>query len=272
MLLSSKNYIIPLSEIIICRNDKNCNSPESHFPQKIPDRDENGEARCTASDADIRMPLINEVKMDGELHQLITVKNIAASVHVPIVSAPDAFQSQDIVMSINKELRPSHVSNLMDCVNSASNVCLQGESCIQSEEQMNALRSLPYSDTDIEPPMHSTISRGYNGQPHTEILQKSHLDDSLSKSEKSTMDTKDSMELIGCYLHPNPVLLISLASKEDSLQICVLCGLADSDIRELFMYMIPLHGYRGNCPSFLGYTSLMLPSYKDPCYREASYL
>jgi len=269
--ISSKNYIAPLSETNICRSYKNSNSPGMHFPQKIPDIDENNQARYAGSDADIRISVTDKVKTDEELHQLITMENVPAST-IALISA-DVSRNQDMLKNANEDIKPSHlidpsVSSFMDGVNSVSDAHVSGDGCTQCEERTNALGSLPCSD--VEPPRQKTADLDSKGHSHIQDTQKSYLDCSFSKRE-STLDMRDSMELVGCYLHPNPVLSISLASKEDSLHICVLCGLVDSDIRNLFMYMIPIQGYRGNSPSFLAYTSLILPLLKDACYRDVSY-
>lgn len=69
------------------------------------------------------------------------------------------------------------------------------------------------------------------------------------------------LELVGCYLHPVPVLSVMLnANNHDSFYIYVLCGLLESCQRFLYVYSITLKDQKDAPPCFVGYTPLVLPT------------
>ncbi|GJN38286.1 hypothetical protein PR202_gb27314 [Eleusine coracana subsp. coracana] len=69
------------------------------------------------------------------------------------------------------------------------------------------------------------------------------------------------LELMGCYLHPTPILSIMLNTKNHSnLHICVLCGFLKSFQRFLYIYTITPEDQKHASPRFVGYTPLILPS------------
>ncbi|KAK8961610.1 hypothetical protein KSP40_PGU021864 [Platanthera guangdongensis] len=70
------------------------------------------------------------------------------------------------------------------------------------------------------------------------------------------------MELVGCYCHPEPILSVTLSTNMNQLQLSVLCGFPEATNRILFMYSVSLQKLRG-CPTFLGYTPLLLPAVRD---------
>ncbi|KAG0496197.1 hypothetical protein HPP92_000888 [Vanilla planifolia] len=111
------------------------------------------------------------------------------------------------------------------------------------------LRTLIGSNEPVLRPPSNNI---YKDLSYGQFYNTSFLDGSLSNEDRL-------MEIIGCYLHPDPVLYVMLNSKGNHLQLCVLCGFPDAISRYLFLYSIPLQGQLRGCPSFLGYTSLLLP-------------
>lgn len=84
-------------------------------------------------------------------------------------------------------------------------------------------------------------------------------------------DPESFFELLGCYLHPSPVLSILLSTHGDVIHICVLCGVVQDRNRTLFIYKVSIKAPKGGCPSFLGYTSIILPDSSYAFSREVSY-
>lgn len=69
------------------------------------------------------------------------------------------------------------------------------------------------------------------------------------------------LELVGCYLHPMPVLSVMLNTKNhNSLYIYVLCGLLESCQRFLYVYSLTPKDQKDVSPCFVGYTPLVLPT------------
>ncbi|OAY80613.1 hypothetical protein ACMD2_17353 [Ananas comosus] len=99
---------------------------------------------------------------------------------------------------------------------------------------------------------------------HDKPCKRSHFDELSSHDAESLAALDRSMELVGCFLHPSSILSISLSSNDHSLQISVLCGLLEDSAKSLYIYVVPLQEQSGICPSFTGYTSLMLPPLEGP--------
>lgn len=148
-------------------------------------------------------------------------------VHAPPVLAPNASQIHDVDKCVPEDTISSQFNDsfILDCDNIVRDFILPKERCMQS---------------------------------HTQDPKKGYLDNSSAKIENSKWDTMGSMELLGCFLHPSPVLSVSLSSKGGYLQICVLCGLVGNNIKNIFMYEIHGCEHGENSPSFIGYTPLML--------------
>ncbi|VAI30410.1 unnamed protein product [Triticum turgidum subsp. durum] len=89
-----------------------------------------------------------------------------------------------------------------------------------------------------------------------------HVNGLLSKHpETSSKGSDHHLELMGCYLHPMPVLSIMLNTKDSSsLNIYVLCGSSESCKRFLYVYDITPNDHHEKPPNFVGYTTLLLPS------------
>ncbi|XP_024018311.1 uncharacterized protein LOC21409112 [Morus notabilis] len=89
-----------------------------------------------------------------------------------------------------------------------------------------------------------------------------------SSDEKSHTKDLGLGELIGCYLHPLPVLSLLVCTTGEDIHICVLCGLRVNKDRTLFIYKIATQEPRVGYPSFVGHTSVTLPSLKDYFGKE----
>ncbi|KAI3970741.1 hypothetical protein MKX01_024388 [Papaver californicum] len=108
-------------------------------------------------------------------------------------------------------------------------------------------------------------------------VEKHHLDSVTELENCFSLDTEPNedstniVELLGSYLHPSPVLSMQLISHGDGIHICVLCGLLRDRNRVLFIYKVPRNEAKGGCPSFLGYTSFILPGSGTTFARENAF-
>ncbi|KAL4348107.1 hypothetical protein GQ457_17G015310 [Hibiscus cannabinus] len=80
------------------------------------------------------------------------------------------------------------------------------------------------------------------------------------RDEEITSDLKGIVNLVGGYFHPSPILSVLLGIKGNEIHICVSCGLLVDMDRTLFVYKVATEEQRKGCPSFVGYTSVALPS------------
>lgn len=79
------------------------------------------------------------------------------------------------------------------------------------------------------------------------------------------------VELVGCYIHPLPVLSVKLSTIGNEIYVCVSCGLLVDKNRTLFIYKLAIQEPRVGCPSFVGHTSVILPYSKDDFGRDVSF-
>ncbi|KAF0921328.1 hypothetical protein E2562_003128 [Oryza meyeriana var. granulata] len=94
-----------------------------------------------------------------------------------------------------------------------------------------------------------------------------HLNGSSCKHEETSPRASNlHLDLMGCYLHPMPVLSIILNTKNNSsLLIYVLCGFLESCQRFLYVYNIIPKDQQETAPYFVSYTPLLLSSVEQSC-------
>ncbi|KAF6140079.1 hypothetical protein GIB67_001820 [Kingdonia uniflora] len=85
---------------------------------------------------------------------------------------------------------------------------------------------------------------------------------------KPKMVRESFVELVGCYVHPAPILSVQLSTQEANIHISVLCGLLADRAKSIFIYKVPIKQPRGVCPSFLGHSLIMLPTSKGTFCTE----
>ncbi|RZC61016.1 hypothetical protein C5167_022772 [Papaver somniferum] len=123
----------------------------------------------------------------------------------------------------------------------------------------------------------SSLSEAVAVQEKSENVETHHLDSVTEMENRFSLDiepnedSKNIVELLGSYLHPSPVLSMQLISQGDDIHICVLCGLLQDRNRVLFIYKVPIKEAKGGCPSFLGYTSFILPGSGTTFVRENAF-
>jgi hypothetical protein len=82
----------------------------------------------------------------------------------------------------------------------------------------------------------------------------------LVESKIAGLPLKNKLEVLcGPYLHPQPVLSVTLNSKGDSLELCVLCGALNSCERTVYIYNVTSQAK----PIFVGYTSMLFLSSEE---------
>ncbi|KAH9298103.1 hypothetical protein KI387_029785, partial [Taxus chinensis] len=68
-----------------------------------------------------------------------------------------------------------------------------------------------------------------------------------------------SIELVGCYEHPIPVISMALSVQGEDIHLCVVCGLPQGRERNLFIYKVVIRDASENCSYLLGYIVVILP-------------
>lgn len=83
-------------------------------------------------------------------------------------------------------------------------------------------------------------------------------------------DTVNFFELVGCYVHPKPILSVLLSTNKDAICICVLCGSFLDEQQTLYMHKTPTQGQSKGCPSLIGHASIVFRVTDDALCREVS--
>ncbi|VFQ66634.1 unnamed protein product [Cuscuta campestris] len=86
---------------------------------------------------------------------------------------------------------------------------------------------------------------------------------SIMDIENSKSKLKGALKIVACYVHPEPVSMVLVTTTEKEVHICVLSGPNLQKGRKLYLYKAPIMGEDEGHPSFVGYTSLMLPFGRD---------
>ncbi|XP_058183113.1 uncharacterized protein LOC131301036 isoform X1 [Rhododendron vialii] len=119
--------------------------------------------------------------------------------------------------------------------------------------------------------MSNPVSR-FHKQGRDICVNNSEVADDSRLKLPMDMGDNDKMEkiidLVGCYIHPLPISLVLLSTKEKEIYICVLCGVSADKRRTLFVYKVSLEQQSLGCPSFIGHTQILLPTSKDAFGRE----
>ncbi|CAA2997618.1 uncharacterized protein LOC111396224 isoform X3 [Olea europaea subsp. europaea] len=76
------------------------------------------------------------------------------------------------------------------------------------------------------------------------------------------------LKRVACYDHPMPISMVLLNEKENEIYICVICGLLEHTESTLFVYKALKNAEKMGFPSFVGHSSIELPSYKDAFGRD----
>ncbi|KAL0003640.1 hypothetical protein SO802_011201 [Lithocarpus litseifolius] len=254
--LSSKN-IVPLLESIICRN---------HGEHPDPETD----------------PATGTL-LASEIHQLNSTDDKS--------SKRDLFGAQ---VRLGGQLCGSHTQNMTINTNIAKN----NTAAAMSQYQALSFASDDKDTSDVFQPCGSHVEKSQvhfddklvgNQDPLDSNSPTLFLNQNTSFAENNTLSVKGVptsldiklhrnlelnselngiVELVGCYVHPMPVSSVFLSNKDDEIYICVLCGLLVDRDKTLFIYKLSKEEPGVGCPSFVGHTSITLPSLKDYFGRE----
>lgn len=285
---STTKYRGPLSESIICRNVRDGCIPEAYPAIEnllATEIDQDGETNNSPTGKD---SFVSEAKLGGH-HGLHIEKTMdkPKGIFFDVASVESQTQVVGVHAAYNKDascfLDPSvsHIEkyqaaavnklvgphNLIEC--SGAKLWFQKEDVTFSHNNENEAE-LAGSDVHAHT---KPISRDVrNLRSHGDVHQGNMLqDDCFTLETEPNNESKGFVELVGCYVLPSPVLSVFFSTKGDDITICVLCGLLVDMDRALFIYKVPIKEPMGGCPSFLAYTSIMLPILKDNFGRDVRY-
>ncbi|XP_020595777.1 uncharacterized protein LOC110035822 isoform X2 [Phalaenopsis equestris] len=241
--------------------------------------------------ADSRMLALDEVKTTEPEINLRNIPNRSGFEANWLTADPKASQNQDVDKNVKGTIDMPQANRSPLCFNEDSRdaVNLFSLSGLCSPVQVKArIKEIPegskaFAHSQLQPSYKSrsltenlsfseknfvlqpTTNNDGKNPPNDDLYKRSLSDGSLTK--RLSWNDGD-MELVGCYLHPEPVLSIMLTENGNQLKLSVLCGFPDGNNRHIFMYAISDQKQRRGCPSFLGYTALVLPLVRNQWNRN----
>ncbi|KAL8120980.1 uncharacterized protein LOC141724995 isoform X2 [Apium graveolens] len=96
----------------------------------------------------------------------------------------------------------------------------------------------------------------------------SHL--TAQTNTKHDSDLVNNFVLMGCYVHPRPILSVLLSTNNDAICICVLCGSFVDEQQTLYMHKTPTQGQSKGCPSLIGHVPILFRVTDDALRREVA--
>eukprot|EP00268_Persea_americana_P023888 TRINITY_DN23401_c0_g2_i2.p1 TRINITY_DN23401_c0_g2~~TRINITY_DN23401_c0_g2_i2.p1 ORF type:complete len:1081 (-),score=258.90 TRINITY_DN23401_c0_g2_i2:211-3453(-) len=259
----------PLADIIVCRNIKDSGNLETFSATGSAETDQ-----AIAADKHIcQILLANEVKLDKEHlpkvipepEGLFSAAPLACHSRASVIQAAEDSRSQNscdhsvaylkghqvdaVVNELVASYRTTYVNNTMPC--------------FQKQEKF-----LSHTRGSVDEAKLGSANLLSDSKLHQSNLG---LDESFQEVPKPSNELEGAFEAVGCYVHSTPVLSILLRRRGDDIQICVLCGSLEDNDGTLFIYKLSTKGVEEDCPSFLGYTSIMLPPSKNTFNRDISF-
>ncbi|KAH0454266.1 hypothetical protein IEQ34_016190 [Dendrobium chrysotoxum] len=282
----------PLSETIVCQNLNKSDIPEMNSSRKSLFAAKNYQSSHMNCNADSGVLSVYEVETDEPKIDLRNIPNASELEANLLITAAEAFQSQEVDTNVTGiiEVPQANRSPLWfseDPMDDVSQFSMPGScSSLPVKEGIKEIpeRSKTFTLNQLQPSyknplvktlfgseknsiLQPTTTNGHKNPSHDTLYRRSLLDVSLAKSLNWNEGDRH-MELVGCYLHPEPVLSILLIANRNQLQLSILCGFPDRSNRYIFMYALSIEKQRRGCPSFLGYTPLLLPFVRNRWNRN----
>ncbi|KAJ4961074.1 hypothetical protein NE237_020984 [Protea cynaroides] len=281
---SIRKYNGPLSESLICRNVGDVCIPGTNSAKDALLNAEIGQTgdsnNCLMTD-DL---LSHEFKFNGQHHDLHIAEANLKPKDIFLDIVPAVSQSENVFDHAMKclnvsgipDLYFSHVKNhqadassevveplnLIGCSNIGSLFQKKDEKFFGCREDQ-AEKVHEHLHTK-----HST-SDSQTFLSHGELHKRNLTQDRFFPLEtEPEIKSKGFVELVGCYVHPSPVLSVFYSNRGDDINICVLCGHLVDRVRTIFIYKVPIKEPMRGYPSFLSYSSIMLPISKDSFGRK----
>ncbi|XP_028549019.1 uncharacterized protein LOC110106860 isoform X3 [Dendrobium catenatum] len=285
----------PLSETIVCQDLNKSDIPEMNSSRKSLFAAKNYQSSHMNYNADSRILSVCEVKTAEPKIDLRNIPNASELEANWLITAAEAFQSQELDTNVTGIIEVPQANRSPfwfseDPMDDVSQFSKPGScSSLPVKEGIKEIpeRSKTFTLSQLQPSyknplvktsfyseknsiLQPTTTNGHKNPSHDTLYRRSLLDGSLAKSLNWNEGDRH-MELVGCYLHPEPVLSILLIANRNQLQLSILCGFPDRSNRYIFMYALSVEKQRRGCPSFLGYTPLLLPFARNRWNRNISF-
>ncbi|XP_042501925.1 uncharacterized protein LOC122079475 isoform X2 [Macadamia integrifolia] len=284
---SIRKYNGPLSESIICRNVGDVCFPGTGSAKDALLDTKIGETGDSNNCLMRNVLLAHEAKLNGQHHDphIVEANLKPTDTSVDIASSVSQMEkmfdhaTKCTIASGHPDPYGSHVKNhqadasnevvephnLMGCSNMVSLFQKKDEKFFGcSEHNAKKVQAHPHMKYSTRHDCRNSLSLG-------ESLKRNLLQDSSFPLEMEPENkSKGFVALVGCYVHPSPVLSVLYSNKGDDINICVLCGHLVDSVRTIFIYKVPIKEPIRGYPSFLAYSSIVLPILEDSFGRKVA--
>ncbi|KAF5205177.1 Dna binding protein [Thalictrum thalictroides] len=251
----SKRFRGPLSESIIYRNNTD---------SCLPDVDNLFATECDHVGASVaslhkKVPIGGEVRFDRKSNN--RTMEIGTDRLTGMLSQVQAVADHSAKIKDTIDGK-KHQDGVITSGTGSSLLFQEIKKCFSFDDHLHDTKE-NFDELNMHPQFKSVTSSSQNNghlffdhELHEERLLANHQ---FSLNTEDSYASKDFVELVGCYVQPAPILSVVLSPQGDDVHITVLCGILADRLRNIFVYKVPLEDPSRGCPSFLGYTSLMLP-------------
>ncbi|KAK8657536.1 hypothetical protein V6N13_035767 [Hibiscus sabdariffa] len=244
---STRKYIAPLSESIVCRN-----SGVDYAPNKSAMTGASPVSKsCHSSDGKAcNRDIFDNTPMHGQSYGLPEEKT-TTNCKPEISNMPPILSNED--QKLTGVSKAKDASCLLDPPASL-------ERGFQENCHKERLEHRNTVEKGSSPLCQNQVTSFCDKNLSIQMEVQGSLDVNHYRDAELTSDLKGIINLVGVYFHPSPILSVLLGTKGNEIHICVSCGLLVDRDRTLFIYKVATEEERKGCPSFVGYTSVALPS------------
>lgn len=254
---STRQCDTPLSESIICRSFRDICAPETCAAGSI---DASDNCQLSSSHSLIKRDSnCDEEKLDGQPYNFHAERNVIISEAALCNIASVTSQSREFVGTSNNN-GPSDISN--------PSISREGKYQGCGDKELFPHQDLVEFDVSVSWLLEQGECFGNEINVNKKVKCDSNLTTQTNMKHNGDLDSV--CEILGCYIHPMPILMVLLSTKDDEIYICVLCGSLMDKKWTLFIYKTSIQGQSTGYPSFIGYASIVFPVSRDAFGREVS--
>ncbi|XP_017216175.1 uncharacterized protein LOC108193855 isoform X1 [Daucus carota subsp. sativus] len=138
----------------------------------------------------------------------------------------------------------------------------------QDHDNKKSPQNQALPELDVSSPLLLDQGESFRNKLISRNIEETGSDLTAQTNMKHDSEGGNIFELMGCYIHPKPILSVLLSIKNDAICICVLCGSFVDKQQTLYIHKTPTQGQRKGCPSLIGHAPIVFPVTNDALCRE----